>query len=131
MSRTRPPKAVRSILYIHWKLRYYPNNNPMNCLATNVTKKLDHNIRNTTGTRPSLQMMLNNSSSIVSRRMKLKVLKSNSILQNVSMTGWLKNKASLVVNPPYVRLLMTFKKNWQFQLRLICLLSMIQVMPFR
>lgn len=44
MSRTRPPKAVRSILYIHWKLRYYPSNNPMNYLATNVTKKLDHNI---------------------------------------------------------------------------------------
>ena len=43
MSRTRPPKAVRSILYIHWKLRYYPSNNPMNFLATNVTKKLDHN----------------------------------------------------------------------------------------
>ena len=43
MSRTRPPKAVRSILYIHWKLRYYPSNNPMNYLATNVTKKLDHN----------------------------------------------------------------------------------------
>ena len=29
--------------YIHWKLRYYPSNNPMNYLATNVTKKLDHN----------------------------------------------------------------------------------------
>ena len=43
MSRTRPPKAVRSILYIHWKLRYYPSNNPINYLATNVTKKLDHN----------------------------------------------------------------------------------------
>ena len=43
MPRTRPPKAVRSILYIHWKLRYYPSNNPMNYLATNVTKKLDHN----------------------------------------------------------------------------------------
>ena len=46
MSRTRPPKAVRSILYIHWKLRYYPSNNPMNYLATNVTKKLDHNNMN-------------------------------------------------------------------------------------
>ena len=46
MSRTRPPKAVRSILYIHWKLRYYPSNNPMNYLATNVTKKLDHNTHN-------------------------------------------------------------------------------------
>ena len=86
---------------------------------------------NTTGTTPSLQMMLNNLSSVVSRRMKLKVLKSNSILQNVSMTGLLKNRVSLVVNPPYVRLLMTFKKNWMFQLRLICLLSMIQAMPFR
>ena len=39
----KAPKAVRSILYIHWKLRYYPSNNPMNYLATNVTKKLDHN----------------------------------------------------------------------------------------
>ena len=43
MSRTRPPKAGRSILYIHWKRRYYPSNNPMNYLATNVPKKLDHN----------------------------------------------------------------------------------------
>ena len=41
------------------------------------------------------------------------------------------DRLSLVVNPPYVRLLMTFKKNWMFQLRLICLLSMIQAMPFR
>ena len=48
MSRTRPPKAVRSILYIHWKLRYYPSNNPMNYLATNVTKKLDHNMADET-----------------------------------------------------------------------------------
>lgn len=43
MLRTRPLKAVRIILYIHWKLRYYPSNNPMIFLATNVTKKLDHN----------------------------------------------------------------------------------------
>ena len=43
MSRTKPPKAVRSILYIQWKLRYYPSNNPRIFLATNVTKKLDHN----------------------------------------------------------------------------------------
>ena len=54
MSRTRPPKAVRSILYIHWKLRYYPSNNPMNFLATNVTKKLDHN-RSVQSIKPSLE----------------------------------------------------------------------------
>ena len=34
---------MRIILYIHWKLRYYPSNTPMIFLATNVTKKLDHN----------------------------------------------------------------------------------------
>ena len=43
MSRTRPPKAVRSIFYIHSRRRYDPGNNPMNFLAIYVTKMLDHN----------------------------------------------------------------------------------------
>ena len=43
MSRIKPLKAVRSILYIHVRLRYYPSNNPTYFLATNVTKMLDHN----------------------------------------------------------------------------------------
>lgn len=34
---------MRIILYIHWKLRCYSSNTPMIFLATNVTKKLDHN----------------------------------------------------------------------------------------
>ena len=36
-------RGVRSTLYIHGRLRYYPRNNPMIFLATNVTKMLDHN----------------------------------------------------------------------------------------
>ena len=45
MPRTKPPEAVRSILYIHRRLRYYPGNNPTYFLATSVTKMLDHNMK--------------------------------------------------------------------------------------